>query len=72
MSTQTQAAAPDAGEPTVIVPDDNATALVAIVAAIALTTRARRGLKHQDINLQVSVKSTDRVRLVKAMGTKAP
>src|SRR5580700_6353145 len=46
--------------------------LVAIIAAIALTTRARRGLKHQDINRQVSVKSTDRVRLVKAMGTKAP
>jgi NADH-quinone oxidoreductase subunit J len=46
--------------------------LVAIVAAIALTTRARRGVKHQDINRQVAVKSTDRVRLVKAMGTKAP
>jgi NADH-quinone oxidoreductase subunit J len=46
--------------------------LVAIVAAIALTTRARRGLKHQNINRQVSVKSTDRVRLVKSMNTKAP
>jgi len=30
MSTQTQAAAPDAGEPTVIVPDDNATALAGL------------------------------------------
>jgi NADH-quinone oxidoreductase subunit J len=46
--------------------------LVAIIAAIALTTRARRGLKRQDISRQVGVKSTDRVRLVKSMGTKAP
>jgi NADH-quinone oxidoreductase subunit J len=46
--------------------------LVAIIAAIALTTRARRGLKRQDINRQVSVQSTDRVRLVKSMTTKTP
>jgi len=43
--------------------------LVAIIAAIALTTRARRGLKRQDINRQVNVKSADRVRLVKSMTT---
>jgi len=46
--------------------------LVAIVAAIALTTRSRRGVKHQDINRQVNVKSTDRVRLVKSMTAKTP
>ena len=44
--------------------------LVAIVAAIALTMRRRRGLKHQDISRQVSVRSVDRVRLVKAMTAK--
>jgi NADH-quinone oxidoreductase subunit J len=46
--------------------------LVAIVAAIALTMRRRTGLKHQDINRQVNVKSTDRVRLVKSMSAKSP
>ena len=45
--------------------------LVAIVAAIALTTRTRRGLKRQDINRQVNVQSTDRVRLVKSMDAKS-
>jgi NADH-quinone oxidoreductase subunit J len=44
--------------------------LVAIVAAITLTTRRRRGLKHQDIGRQVNVKSADRVRLVKSMTAK--
>jgi NADH-quinone oxidoreductase subunit J len=44
--------------------------LVAIVAAIALTMRRRTGLKHQDISLQVNVKSADRVRIVKAMSSK--
>jgi NADH-quinone oxidoreductase subunit J len=44
--------------------------LVAIVAAIALTTRRRRGLKHQDISHQVGVRSVDRVRLVKSMTAK--
>ena len=38
--------------------------LVAIVAAIAITLRRRTGTKHQDPAWQVSVKSTDRVRLV--------
>jgi NADH-quinone oxidoreductase subunit J len=41
--------------------------LVAIVAAIALTMRKRRGLKRQDINRQVNVRAADRVRLVKSM-----
>src|SRR5271170_6921472 len=39
--------------------------LVAIVAAIALTMRRRRGLKVQDIAAQVAVRAADRVRLVK-------
>jgi NADH-quinone oxidoreductase subunit J len=39
--------------------------LLAIVAAIVLTMRRRSGLKVQNINEQVSVKSTDRVRIVK-------
>jgi NADH-quinone oxidoreductase subunit J len=46
--------------------------LVAIVAAIALTMRRRRGLKHQDISRQVNVKSAERVRLVKSMSAKRP
>jgi NADH-quinone oxidoreductase subunit J len=46
--------------------------LVAIVAAIALTMRRRRGLKHQDISRQVNVQSADRVRLVKSMSDKRP
>lgn len=45
--------------------------LVAIVAAIALTMRRRRGLKHQDISDQVNVRSSERVRLVKSM-TRGP
>jgi NADH-quinone oxidoreductase subunit J len=44
--------------------------LVAIVAAISLTMRRRRGLKHQDIARQVGVQSTERVRLVKSMTAK--
>jgi len=39
--------------------------LVAIVAAIALTTRQRAGLKAQDVARQVAVKREDRVRIVK-------
>ena len=39
--------------------------LVAIVAAIALTMRKRRGLKVQDIAAQVAVRASDRVRVVK-------
>ena len=38
--------------------------LVAIIAAIALTLRRRRGVKSQDVNAQVNVKSKDRVRIV--------
>ncbi len=38
--------------------------LVAIVAAIALTLRRRRGVKSQNISAQVSVQSKDRVRIV--------
>ncbi|CAK0751481.1 NADH-quinone oxidoreductase subunit J [Gammaproteobacteria bacterium] len=39
--------------------------LVAIIAAIALTLRRRPGTKHQDPAQQVSVRRSDRVRLVK-------
>jgi NADH-quinone oxidoreductase subunit J len=39
--------------------------LLAIVAAISLTMRKRPGLKVQDINAQVAVRSQDRVRIVK-------
>ena len=39
--------------------------LVAIVAAIVLTLRHRKGLKVQDINAQVATRREDRVRIVK-------
>jgi NADH-quinone oxidoreductase subunit J len=39
--------------------------LVAIVAAIALTMRRRAGLKKQDVDAQVAVRSADRLRIVK-------
>jgi NADH-quinone oxidoreductase subunit J len=39
--------------------------LVAIIAAIALTTRHRRGLKVQDISKQVAARAAERVKLVK-------
>ena len=39
--------------------------LVAIVAAITLTMRRRPGQKVQDINRQVAVRATDRIRIVK-------
>jgi len=39
--------------------------LVAIIAAISLTLRPRRGLKVQDINAQVAVRASDRLRMVK-------
>jgi len=39
--------------------------LVAIVAAIALTMRSRAGHKVQDISKQVSVRASDRLRIVK-------
>ncbi len=39
--------------------------LVAIIAAIALTLRHRRGHKVQDISAQVAVRASDRLRMVK-------
>ena len=39
--------------------------LVAIIAAISLTLRPRRGLKVQDIGAQVAVRAADRLRLLK-------
>jgi len=39
--------------------------LVAIIAAISLTLRHRKGLKVQDINAQVAVRAEDRLRMVK-------
>ncbi len=46
--------------------------LVAIVAAIALTMRHRKGIKVQDISRQVSVRAADRVRVVKLEPEKRP
>ena len=46
--------------------------LVAIVAAISLTMRKRRGLKVQNINAQVAVNAKDRVRIVKMKAERAP
>ncbi len=42
--------------------------LVAIVAAIALTLRKRKETKYQDPHTQLSVKASDRLRIVKNMG----
>jgi NADH-quinone oxidoreductase subunit J len=42
--------------------------LVAIVAAISLTLRQRRGLKLQNISRQVGVRASERVRLIKMDG----
>jgi NADH-quinone oxidoreductase subunit J len=42
--------------------------LVAIVAAISLTLRHRRGLKLQDISRQVGVRASERVRIIKMDG----
>ena len=39
--------------------------LIAIVAAIALTMRQRRGFKRQDVGAQVAVRSRDRLRIIK-------
>ena len=39
--------------------------LVAIIAAISLTMRKRRGLKVQDVDKQVAARASDRVRIVK-------
>jgi NADH-quinone oxidoreductase subunit J len=46
--------------------------LVAIVAAIALTMRKRKGAKLQDINAQVAVNAKDRVRIIKMPAERAP
>jgi NADH-quinone oxidoreductase subunit J len=42
--------------------------LVAIIAAIALTLRKRKETKYQDPQTQLSVKASDRLRIVKGMG----
>ncbi len=39
--------------------------LVAIIAAIALTLRARKDSRHQDPSVQVRAKKADRVRIIK-------
>jgi NADH-quinone oxidoreductase subunit J len=39
--------------------------VVAIIAAIALTLRRRKGVKHQNPSKQIRTKRNDRVRLVK-------
>jgi NADH-quinone oxidoreductase subunit J len=44
--------------------------LVAIIAAIVLTMRRRKGLKVQDISAQVAVRSEDRLRVVKVAAEK--
>ena len=46
--------------------------LVAIVAAISLTMRKRRGLKVQDVDKQVAARAQDRVRIVKMPAEKRP
>jgi NADH-quinone oxidoreductase subunit J len=46
--------------------------LVAIVAAIALTLRARKGTKYQDPARQVRARREDRVRLVSMSSEKEP
>jgi NADH-quinone oxidoreductase subunit J len=38
--------------------------LLAMVSAIALTLRKRRGAKHQNVSEQVKVKKEDRLRIV--------
>ncbi len=43
--------------------------LVAIIAAIALTLRQRKDSKHIDVSVQVRVKSTDRLQVVKLAAT---
>ncbi len=46
--------------------------LVAIVAAIELTRRQRRQMKHQDPGAQVRVRASERVRLVNLPSEKPP
>ena len=42
--------------------------LVAIVSAIAITLRSRKETKYQDPAAQLSVKASDRLKIVKGMG----
>jgi NADH-quinone oxidoreductase subunit J len=44
--------------------------LVAIIAAIALTLRRRKETKHQNPSEQISVRSQDRVRVIKMKAEK--
>jgi NADH-quinone oxidoreductase subunit J len=44
--------------------------LVAIIAAIVLTLRHRRGLKVQNINAQVATRREDRVRVLQMPSTR--
>ena len=46
--------------------------LVAIIAAISLTLRRRRGLKVQDVAAQVAVRAQDRLRIVKMEPERKP
>jgi NADH-quinone oxidoreductase subunit J len=46
--------------------------LVAIIAAISLTLRPRRGLKVQDVRAQVAVRASDRLRMVKIKSGETP
>ncbi|MHB8494479.1 MAG: NADH-quinone oxidoreductase subunit J [Casimicrobiaceae bacterium] len=46
--------------------------LVAIVAAIALTYRKRREMKHQDASAQMRARASERVRLVSMPSEKPP
>ena len=46
--------------------------LVAIIAAISLTLRRRKGLKAQNIAAQVAVRAGDRVRIVKMSAEPRP
>ena len=43
--------------------------LIAMIAAIALTLRERRGSKSQDVGAQVRVKSSDRLKIIKMDAT---
>jgi NADH-quinone oxidoreductase subunit J len=44
--------------------------LVAIVAAIALTLRRRKGVKSQNVGKQIAVKRADRIRIVSVSSTR--
>lgn len=38
---------------------------VGVIAAVALTLRQRKGVRHQQASEQVAVKASDRVRIIK-------